>query len=357
MGRRGIPDRWLKYNPLGERIPGTHFISFKVPLKEGLVRDLEQKERFTPQVLMESVPNLGLVIDLTNTDRYYNGKDFLGQGIRYEKIFCRGHEIPSQSVVDKFFSFVDKYLEHLQSSDAENDDDKLIGVHCTHGLNRTGYLVCRYMIRRLGFTPEDAIAAFEKARGYPMEREEYLKSLRKNEDSPRNVDSSVNEKIHNIQGGSQNYEDSPDGVRTNGFPDRRQDTNGFPHRRSVPVQEQDMRTAGFVDDFQRFPANGRRDEFNFSRGGRASFSWPSRNHRADFCNNFANSSRNFRAPLHPYRREHYPEERFSRNSRVTSRRFHEQDFDGNQRMRQRRSDYHSRSSSSFFRGSVHHRNE
>lgn len=21
--------------------------------------------------------------------------------------------------------------------------DKLIGVHCTHGLNRTGYLVCR----------------------------------------------------------------------------------------------------------------------------------------------------------------------------------------------------------------------
>lgn len=27
--------------------------------------------------------------------------------------------------------------------------DNLIGVHCTHGLNRTGYMVCRYMRDRL----------------------------------------------------------------------------------------------------------------------------------------------------------------------------------------------------------------
>ena len=36
--------------------------------------------------------------------------------------------------------------------------DGLIGVHCTHGVNRTGYLICRYLIERLDWTPNDAIA-------------------------------------------------------------------------------------------------------------------------------------------------------------------------------------------------------
>lgn len=36
--------------------------------------------------------------------------------------------------------------------------EKLIGVHCTHGLNRSGFLVCRYMIEEMGKPPLDAIA-------------------------------------------------------------------------------------------------------------------------------------------------------------------------------------------------------
>ena len=34
----------------------------------------------------------------------------------------------------------------------------MIGVHCTHGVNRTGYMVCCYMISKLGFAPDQAIA-------------------------------------------------------------------------------------------------------------------------------------------------------------------------------------------------------
>lgn len=33
----------------------------------------------------------------------------------------------------------------------------LIGVHCTHGLNRTGYLICKYMVQRNGVSAEKAI--------------------------------------------------------------------------------------------------------------------------------------------------------------------------------------------------------
>ena len=34
---------------------------------------------------------------------------------------------------------------------------EIVGIHCTHGVNRTGYLVARYMIEWLGYQPKDAI--------------------------------------------------------------------------------------------------------------------------------------------------------------------------------------------------------
>lgn len=36
--------------------------------------------------------------------------------------------------------------------------DKLIGVHCTHGLNRSGFMICRYMIEEMKIPPIDAIS-------------------------------------------------------------------------------------------------------------------------------------------------------------------------------------------------------
>lgn len=35
------------------------------------------------------------------------------------------------------------WREPLNLTSLSRVADKLIGVHCTHGLNRTGYLVCR----------------------------------------------------------------------------------------------------------------------------------------------------------------------------------------------------------------------
>ncbi|XP_051897238.1 RNA/RNP complex-1-interacting phosphatase-like [Pristis pectinata] len=57
------------------------------------------------------------------------------------------------------------------------DNDKLIGVHCTHGVNRTGYLICRYLIDVDGMDPHEAIDLFNKSRGYPIERQNYIQDL------------------------------------------------------------------------------------------------------------------------------------------------------------------------------------
>ncbi|KAK7476472.1 hypothetical protein BaRGS_00032307 [Batillaria attramentaria] len=170
------PDRWEEYQPLGSVIPGTKFIAFKVPLKDELCRNLPENLNFSPSKLIElltdSGKSLGLVVDLTFTHRYYNGKEFTRRSIRHEKIFTRGHEVPSEDVYSRFGEVVDAFCEE------HGDSDILIGVHCTHGVNRTGYLVCRYMIERLKIPPEEAITLFNEARGHPLERENYIKDLK-----------------------------------------------------------------------------------------------------------------------------------------------------------------------------------
>jgi len=132
---------------------------------------------WTPENVLERFPNLISVIDLTNTNRYYNPQIFKSVGsnkhceIKYTKIYTQGHVIPSSTVVRKFFDSVDETMKTQKGG--------LIGVHCTHGVNRTGYLICRYLIEKLNWKPNDAIKAFAKHRGHPIERTNYLNDLLK----------------------------------------------------------------------------------------------------------------------------------------------------------------------------------
>lgn len=98
-------NRWTDYKAVGKRIPGTRFIAFKVPLKQvtdlltqththlnlyycfcadvmtpisllqALRRHLRESEAFGPFDLIDVLKNeseeLGLIIDLTFTTRYY----------------------------------------------------------------------------------------------------------------------------------------------------------------------------------------------------------------------------------------------------------------------------------------------
>ena len=81
-----------------------------------------------------------MIVDLTFTTKYYNPKYFVDQDIEYQKVFVPGKQVPNSKCVEQFFKVVDKFLEENE------ENEKLIGVHCTHGLNRTGYMICRYMI-------------------------------------------------------------------------------------------------------------------------------------------------------------------------------------------------------------------
>ncbi|XP_043512887.1 probable tyrosine-protein phosphatase F54C8.4 isoform X2 [Frieseomelitta varia] len=169
---KSIPARWLEYKPYGTVICGTKILPFKVPLKEAVSNNLEPKKRFTVSVLVQAFPRIKCIIDLTNTDRYYDEKEFTNSGIKYEKIMVRGREVPSVDVMNKFFKTMDDFTSAC-------GEDDIVGVHCTHGVNRSGYLICRYLVQQLGWKLDDCLKAFEAARGYPIERRIYLNALQR----------------------------------------------------------------------------------------------------------------------------------------------------------------------------------
>ncbi|KAM5142871.1 RNA/RNP complex-1-interacting phosphatase isoform 2-T2 [Callospermophilus lateralis] len=173
-GGNRIPERWKDYLPVGQRMPGTRFIAFKVPLQKSFEAKLAPEERFSPLDLFNKIreqnEELGLIIDLTYTQRYYKSED-LPETIPYLKIFTVGHQVPDNNTIFKFKCAVSGFLKE------NKDNDKLIGVHCTHGLNRTGYLICRYLIDVEGMRPDDAIELFNRCRGHCIERQNYIEDL------------------------------------------------------------------------------------------------------------------------------------------------------------------------------------
>ncbi|XP_030058860.1 uncharacterized protein LOC115470099 isoform X2 [Microcaecilia unicolor] len=173
--KNSVPNGWRTVKPIGQRITGTRFIAFKVPLKGMANQRLTPTQKFTPKDLITEIKaqneDLGLIIDLSNTTRYYNTKD-LPKNVEYKKLCTAGLEVPDDDTILQFKRLVSTFLfENI-------GNEKLIGVHCTNGVSRTGYLICRYLIDVDCWDPEKAIQAFGEARGHQMEGSVYLSDLR-----------------------------------------------------------------------------------------------------------------------------------------------------------------------------------
>lgn len=125
-------------------------------------------------MLAEQGLRLGMVVDLTDTDRYYDKDEIEGLCIKYQKINCPGRGFVDRTeCVAEFNKAIQDYI------DSSDDEEALIGVHCTNGVNRSGYLICRFLIERLGWSSHEALDAFERARGYPIEKGSYVQALHK----------------------------------------------------------------------------------------------------------------------------------------------------------------------------------
>uniref|UniRef100_A0A8P4K2P3 mRNA-capping enzyme n=1 Tax=Dicentrarchus labrax TaxID=13489 RepID=A0A8P4K2P3_DICLA len=133
-----------------------------------------EENRFHPSMLSNYLKSLkvkmGLLVDLTNTTRFYDRTEIEKDGVKYMKLPCKGHgECPSKETTGMFIRLCEHFIE--------KNPTELIGVHCTHGFNRTGFLICAYLVEKMDWSVEAAVAAFGQARAPGIYKGDYLKEL------------------------------------------------------------------------------------------------------------------------------------------------------------------------------------
>ncbi|KAL0274459.1 UNVERIFIED_CONTAM: hypothetical protein PYX00_006876 [Menopon gallinae] len=173
-----IPSRWLKCPPKSFELLTNKFLIFKTPLSR--VYDSQVKDDiFQVQLVFQSMKNrrakLGLWIDLTNTTRYYDKTEVEQNDCRYVKLQCEGRRgTPSAAQTKSFITLCHNFIRQYPL--------EIIGVHCTHGFNRSGFLVVSYLVEMLDWELGAAIAEFARIRPPGIYKEDYLIELYKRYD-------------------------------------------------------------------------------------------------------------------------------------------------------------------------------
>ncbi|ETK82885.1 hypothetical protein L917_11602 [Phytophthora nicotianae] len=174
-----IPDNWDDVAKMGAIVGTSRFLPLRVPLDAKYLPQFHNKrgEIWTPKDFLEAQEaqkvNVKMIIDLTNTFKYYDGEhEFKDSGVEYVKLKIEGFNGPPDGRdVGKFMDIVDEFMA--------KEPEGSIAVHCTHGLNRTGYLIVTYMVKRLDYTVTDALEAFKTARPPGLIKHMYVEDLYK----------------------------------------------------------------------------------------------------------------------------------------------------------------------------------
>ena len=165
--------KWLSFTNYNQFIENVDIIPFKCPLQEKFDQHLEKQEQFNFKKVYDfsvaANKPITDVIDLTFTDKYYNPKrnTFYPPGVVHHKFKIPGKQVPKPEQMTRILDTMDDLIKAR----------RVIGVHCTHGINRTGFIICSFLVQRLLWRPEDAISAFKKARGHEMAHNEYIDAV------------------------------------------------------------------------------------------------------------------------------------------------------------------------------------
>ncbi|OAY80771.1 mRNA-capping enzyme [Ananas comosus] len=173
---REIPQGWLDCPALGECI--DKIIPSKAPLDESYNESVVPGKRYSSKQIINKLRKagreLGLVVDLTNTDRYYSVSEFKNLGIQHRKIKCKGRDaVPDNESVNIFFNVVFQFLDRQKHS----RNPKYILVHCTHGHNRTGFMIVHYLMRTHLSSVAEALHIFAQKRPPGIYKQDYIQAL------------------------------------------------------------------------------------------------------------------------------------------------------------------------------------
>lgn len=166
------PDRWLECPPFGELIEDL-FLPTKTFLREDI--DLPPGYQYTPRLFLDQMRerkiDVGLIINLSYSHRYYDSDEIQDEfNIDYKHIACRGHnEVPQPSEREEFLKVCNNFNR--------KKPNKVIAVHCTHGFNRTGFMICSYLCQEHDWDIAAAIEMFKRKRQPGIYKQDYINQL------------------------------------------------------------------------------------------------------------------------------------------------------------------------------------
>ncbi|KAJ8966402.1 hypothetical protein NQ317_009634 [Molorchus minor] len=145
-----VPPRWLHCPRKSDSLIVEKFMAFKTPLSADFDDQVPPECRFPPKMLFN----------------YCKSK----KGSRYTKLQCRGHgQTPSLEQVQFFIDIVHNFIANYPLD--------RIAVHCTHGFNRTGFLIVSYLVEKMDCSLETALDMFAKARPNGIYKGDYIMEL------------------------------------------------------------------------------------------------------------------------------------------------------------------------------------
>jgi len=119
-------------------------------------------------------PTLGLVLDLQNQDGAYTAD---GTGVLHWRVPHESKVVPSLETVARFNTTARRFFE--SAPPAIDGSRPLVAVHCHYGFNRTGFLICSYLVEEEGWDVEYAISQFAEVRTPGIKHAHFLEELRR----------------------------------------------------------------------------------------------------------------------------------------------------------------------------------
>jgi len=138
--------KWSDTSCVGELIKGTLFRPMKV------MRQTDANH--SPEECLRRYPQIGLVLDVSSAEPPYDIHNPALKG--YYKLSTESKTVPSRECSQNFIKTADNFWK--------DHSDNEIGVHCHYGFNRTGFLICSYLIEKCGCSVKSALRRFAEAR-------------------------------------------------------------------------------------------------------------------------------------------------------------------------------------------------
>lgn len=211
-GNKGpIPPRWLHCPRKAITLVQNKFLAFKTPLSSSFNSQVPEECRFTLDMLFAFLKSqrlkLGLWIDLTNTTRFYDKKSLEEYGCKYLKLQCRGHgETPSEDQTKTFVQVCKNFILY--------NPLEIIGVHCTHGFNRTGFLIISYLVENDGTSVDAGLAEFAASRPPGIYKADYIQELYRRYDDVEDAPDPPPRPAWCLEYDDSNVEDTDEGPST-----------------------------------------------------------------------------------------------------------------------------------------------